>query len=851
MATFRTAAQLAADLQSAKQKAISDLADPTLKIASSSPLSQKETDNLKSTPATVANATPATENKLKTNTQQDTTKDETKQKVGDKTIKSFKPIDNPLDDYATYTYGLSLHIITPEIYRKVVNDPTYTYAPNGNVLIASAGRRGENFKRAANFEEDFYFENFKFTTIIGLNAKTRSTNSVEVTFTIIEPYGITLLNRLLATADNINAKNWNQLPFMLEIEFYGNKDDGGLVNPISEHSKFIPVKIIDCKIKASTKGAEYQFTAIPYNHVAFLENTASTPAFFEVQATTVKDFFDPNGNLKEFVEGLDKKDATRAELQRQERISASANQYSDAVSRKMQSTNEAELKKSGEAYKTAAAKHYTITSYAAAMNSYQLRLEKSGQQSKADVYLFKFDEAIGNSTIVIPKRNEVKNTPMATKGASSGAANLKTKTGAAGPAATGIDASKQLFSLNAGTSIIEVINMVMKNSDYIRSQIKENGEPIKQDTPLNWYKIIPEVILGDFDNVRQVYQKTITYHITKYEINNTKFNLATKSLPTSWAKEYNYMFTGKNNSILDFSIDFNVMFYTAMTADREKIQKIAITADQPDKTNGPTPPEQSNSSIAINATQPVASQSATTSDTSKDKTAVSANDLAKSLMSTSRGDMINVKLKISGDPGLIKQDDVFYGPSKGPAAVTDTGVIDKHNSLITDASEIYAMLNFRSPSDIDQTTGLMDFTSWTTSVFSGIYRIITVENVFDRGQFTQTLDMIRMFEQSEYDTVKPKTADKNERQNVASTPAEEEANKKLKMEQMQLENAKPIPALRNVPENEKDTRAIPVVTTDVPASAAAERAKLKEIVNTAPTRNVKNYVARNGPEGTW
>ena len=85
------------------------------------------------------------------------------------------------------------------------------------------------------------------------------------------------------------------------------------------------------------------------------------------------------------------------------------------------------------------------------------------------------------------------------------------------------------------------------------------------------------------------------------------------------------------------------------------------------------------------------------------------------------------------------------------------------------------MLEFRTPVDFDDSTGLMKFESVETSVFSGLYKIITVDNEFSHGQFIQTMDMIRIFDQPEYDTVDAKNIQTTERTEPAKTPAEQQA----------------------------------------------------------------------------
>ncbi len=583
---------------------------------------------------------------------------------------------NPLDQYVNYTYGLTLFALSPTEYNSLGAEGS----ESGKVLVVSAGRRGQGLARHSEFYEDFYFDGMKMTTLVGMNARSRSSNVIDIKFTIIEPYGISLLNRLLKVAEDVGAENWNEMPFLMQVDFYANNEDGSLVNPVPGQSKKIPMKLIECKVKVSTKGSEYQFAAVPYHHAAFLENAGSTPAFLEVTAKTVKDFFSSDKDAK--------------------------------------------------------------GSYTNALNSYQKTLEERKFQEYPDEYEFIIEEEIADALLVNPKRNNVRSAPTANN-------NFKLATTADGirahknpdsPATLGMDF--QVTPINAGTSIIDVINQVIRNSTYIANQVGNSGG----SGEIDWYKILPKVEIKSYDKIRKTYQKKYIYYIAKAKIYNTKYPDAPMSFPDKWSKEYNYIFTGQNQQILDFAIDFNTMFYTVMTAHRDKLKKPEVNPD-------PTAKEEDegydNSSkektIDPNQIKTVAGQTdvSTLAEGNNDVKNISANDLYKSIMSNSRGDMINVKLKISGDPEFIKQDDVIGEPTLDPTA----GEIGINNSLTTDGGEVHTYLNFRSPSDINQESALYDFEKYPDSVFNGIYRVITIENSFERGQFTQSLDLVRLFGQ--------------------------------------------------------------------------------------------------------
>jgi hypothetical protein len=308
------------------------------------------------------------------------------------------------------------------------------------------------------------------------------------------------------------------------------------------------------------------------------------------------------------------------------------------------------------------------------------------------------------------------------------------------------------------------------------------------------------------------------------------------------------MYTGLNQSILDFSIDFDSMFFTVLTADAAKGESIKVQAAGTVENNADTTSTDTDkkASIAINKYKNVSAQadSANTTNATQDKKTIDANDLHKSMMSSSRGDMINVKLKISGDPEFIKQDDLFFNPSNMVAQGQDLA-IDKHSSLTMDTQEIFALLEFRTPSDLNQDTGLMDFETYSTSVFSGIYRIITIENSFDKGQFTQSLDLVRLLDQPKYDSNTPPTESTQRAADPKTTADAAAATVKLG-EAQQMQNATDATTATTTttttPTTNKEVGKVEAVENKkanvIDVAPDLNRQALQKIDETAPTTSI-------------
>jgi hypothetical protein len=211
------------------------------------------------------------------------------------------------------------------------------------------------------------------------------------------------------------------------------------------------------------------------------------------------------------------------------------------------------------------------------------------------------------------------------------------------------------------------------------------------------------------------------------------------------------MYTGRNTEVIDLQIDFDMLYYQQLTAfPNAKAQgSTGETIQKPAPTNADTPPPQFPLIPATaEALQPLAvtyvsnDYRQTTLPGAASAFGTASGDLQRDLTSSSRGDMINIQLKIIGDPQLIKQDDLFYAQNISPP----TSQLTPNNSLYYDGGELYVNIIFQSPIDYDESTGLAipNLGSYTYNLFNGIYKIITVENNFRQGKFEQTLDLIRL-----------------------------------------------------------------------------------------------------------
>ena len=624
---------------------------------------------------------------------------------------SYMDLPNPLHSYPSYTYSLSLHLLTKDEWNAIALSGEYTPS---NVLIASAGRYdNSSFIRNQNFTDDFYIENLILNSVIGQTENNSGSNSIDLSFTIIEPYGVTLLDRIIDATKELNPPepNYLEASYLLQIDFFGSDDTGTIVHPIPNQTKHIPIRILSMDINVTVKGAEYKFTACPYNHGAFSQATQQTPANFEITADTIQEFFSISEPPKGYTQDT-----------RSEQVD---NGYGQGTI-------------------------YRKKSYASAVNAWNETLKNKKDLEVPDVIDFVFDPDIAKAKIVEKGKLPPKWAPYS---------DLSDKQAIAKGETTGLAAdinfNIKTYAINSGSSIESVLNYVIKNSSYILDQIVNpadfNGDLNKyiaakknlENEPFWWYKIIPKVILLDYDKIRQKRGRLIQYHVVKYAIRNMKVDFAPGAKATKPLKVYNYIYTGLNRDILDIDIKFNAAYYTSVTSNAGKglaEQGVAEQNESADKVDY-SGQQDANAIQPVKIVPIVGDQRSQATGQAQSGKSVLAGDAVRSILNSSQGDMLNLSLKILGDPQYIKQDDIFYPPDQNDPQnlITDNG------SIKTDGGQVYVQVSFNAPTDINESTGMVYYNpKYATSLFSGMYSVLTVESEFSRGQFTQKLEMVRL-----------------------------------------------------------------------------------------------------------
>jgi hypothetical protein len=546
---------------------------------------------------------------------------------------------------------------------------------------------------------------------------------------------------------------------MLQIDFLGY-DEKGAPKKLTDHTKYLPIKLIEMKIKPDASGSRYQIKAVPYHHQIYRQTIGVIPANFEITAKDINRLFKATGqdNLSDTIKSA-QQNANQVRAQTTKNMTRD---LADSLKPK-DPESQALIKAAGDsAYNRELSalnkKAINVASIGDGLNTWHKFLVEEKLHEKPDDFSFEFAEEIGNSPLVLEKKQtekkqapgskneDIKDGKAPTQGAKSAISNSSIYA---------VADAQNMYRVNAGSSIINLIDLCVRNSEYIRQQIKDANDQAASGAnndsrdsnsggggePLKWFKITAEVTkLGDFDRIRNDFSKSITYRINIYEVTNVKYPHVTQKKAATWDKEYNYFYTGKNTDVINVDINFDTMFYTAVSTNPSRFKETNQVPDfldtvQTEKKSemccqtGVPFPRQHRAIVQL-------SDLTTAGYPNRDSKTLAVSDLSSSLMNNSRGDMLSLKLEIIGDPDFIKQDDLFYTQSVGMSKV--------NNSIGTDDGQINVKLNFKLPHDWTRDKGLL--TPSTDTVFDGLYRVLRVDSTFERGMFKQSLEMIRLYD---------------------------------------------------------------------------------------------------------
>jgi hypothetical protein len=635
--------------------------------------------------------------------------------------KPGRRLQNPLGEFSSYTYQLTLYMITPDAYdafiqsgRKTIDVLTGANAAGSSggayIIAQSGGINNKSSKRAPGFELDYYIDDLKIVSNTNGKETQTSSNVSEMSFNIYEPYGFSFISKLKFAAEELQkkskTKNFEGLQnpskqfFILGVRFQGYDKNGKVINGTETFSStgdvldpnatknggvfqtFYDIMLTGIKFKIDGRATTYNITAAslpPTTAMGIKRGRIDRGA--TIVANTVREAIDGEG---EGVEGL---------------------------LTKLNKTQQDSLKN----------KSIEIP------NVYKVRFIGNKEE-------LGFKE-LETATIVSKADLDKSKWRMS---------NIKNSTGVNDSTSTAAkpDSTKRQIVFPSDTPILQAITQIVAQSSYLEDAMKvvytdslqpdsgtDSDDEQKPDTnkTIRWYNLSSEVKCLGWDNKVGDFAFEITYVIQPYDtpvVMSAYTNAAAKYYGPH--KRYEYWYTGKNSEIINYEQTLNNAYFNVA---------IAPTGD-------------GTSQGGATDVSTVASKRQNESRLGKPDVGMEAqNSYMTSLFDP--GSYAEAKITILGDPDFLVQEspgsinDVynqFYG--------TDGYTINANGG------QVFIEINFKEAQDYKNSTGLLSinesilFWKYPSAILKDIasrgggvsYLVIKVTSMFKGGKFTQDIN---------------------------------------------------------------------------------------------------------------
>ena len=684
---------------------------------------------------------------------------------------------NPLDQFASYTYAISVYLLSSSQYERLLRGKTKKI--DGYFLLFQSGgapvNRGgikEGMGAADNvttgdsgrnpfFPYDYYIDSLTLDTSPLGKATGASHMTASMKLVVNEPNGITLIDNLYSAVANLQQKdgsgkvNYTAADYLAVIRFYGQGADG---NPVQVHAsggaaieKFIPFKLAAINWSIGSKMVTYEWDCVPQGQlIAGYTARGSVPHDMQITSTTV-------GKLL----GNDVTYSSTETKANDPGASTTAPAAQDATGRLTAasdprvSATQATPAAPSKAIAAPTTKKSITQGLMGALTKFQeeLTVTQQGQTTSifdiADRYFIKFVDGVGLDGKVIPASAiadatiTLPNTKI-TKKLVGQAKNSETEN--LDPNKQAIDNASHTFSITAGQMITQAIELAIRNSSYIQGQAlvrqTSDGYQVPNDdkikSPMSWFNIIMNAAPrpGGIDPKRNDHAFDITYTIKPYRLQNFNSKYFPPSRFAGVHKSYPYWFTGQNTAVMEYQETMNALY------------SITVSGSDPKNSAAAKIREAATSSLRDIAkyNYSVTSGQSTqgSADTRLNETSANAADYL-----FSPGDLANSKIKILGDPDWIQQGSLFREIKTGESQVTDITGFGEDGSISFETGDVLYEVVWQRPEDYDLNTGVADPYGGGYSgrankarepIQSRVYQAVKIISEFRQGSFYQTIE---------------------------------------------------------------------------------------------------------------
>ena len=635
-----------------------------------------------------------------------------------------KRLKNPLGNFSSYTYQISLYMITPDAYNAFIESGrrdiyAFNTAAAGNegaggafLIAQSGGINNQSQQRAPGFDFDYGIDNLSFKTNTNGKENQTESNVTDIKFTIIEPYGFSFLTKMRNASDALvgyanqlgltGPENPSKQFFILGIRFFGYDEAGNIItgrenydgNTLDPNSNgnglfqiYYDINITSIKFKLDGRATTYQVTAVSLGpQGAFSVKRGLINSNKEVSAATAGEAFD---------ELLDKLNKEQLEMQKNKSI-----KY----------PNKYDVVYLGDARKIA----------------------ESSLVSPEDLDKFKFPGSGAKSTTQSNDAAAVRSQP---------------------------DTTKRNITFNQGTPILTALNNIVTQSSFLRDALKvvyttaieppktggfEENKPGSR-RKIQWYNVSAELSNAVWDDMIADWAYDITYVIQTYE---------TPVIDSSYAnpgstyygphKRYEYWYTGKNSEVIAYEQNLDNTYYNTVLDGGTGSETNSAGGEAPADSSTTAGNGTGNASNGPTGVSKRPGQRTNRPRLGKLGNAMEAqNNYLTSLFDP--GAYAKAKITILGDPDFLMQDQTssenqIYNRFYGSDGFT----------ISPNGGQVYIEIDFKEAVDYESETGVLKindsilFWKYPDNISKKVkgvsYMVLSVTSTFANGSFKQVIE---------------------------------------------------------------------------------------------------------------
>lgn len=719
---------------------------------------------------------------------------------------------NKLNHFRSYNYRLKLSAITIDNFNSGnhISSSNIIIASSGGTPTGS--RNIQTYaEEQLGINVEYFIDDLNIDALVVPNNGTSTSEATQMSFTVTEPYSIGLFFESLnvAALEAGFRAGAMEAPFLISIDFIGHTDKD-TTESLPTHN--FAIKIVDLKFNATGSGSTYQIQAIPANHQVFTDTFQEVTTDVKIKGQSVDEVLSLNETSLQFLlneqelDRVSKNEKTVADkyyivfpkdpTQVQSSIDGQRSLTQGAVGVRnttdfgaMSPEDYSFHNKNKFKVRSGTGVANTTNHGAVAPEDYQDHNKNKtdafggagpddgtrGNQSVTDSVTDPLDAFGGAGPIVrglSRKDIPVQSGPLTrttkvnsnsnqfgsslitdnfqTKGTSPfGVDNLIWDNGVYKRGSMSIDPNNREFTFSPGTKIEKMIEEVILSSEWAEGLVDLKPG---SDKKIEWFRIDGQLKIISDDNGagRPAYE--FIFAVIPYQMDYGKFDNSSdrdyNQLIQDCIKAYNYTYTGKNIDVLDFEFKIDNSFFrpitdTQATEDKHKAgvateEQTAIS--QNDVSQATDGYEAAAGRFSQRSEKVVSTGTNIKGGSAKKTDKKRVAEHFQTLVMQSDIENIALDLTIWGDPYYLIDNDAGNQRFAANKFTTTNGTIN------TKSTEVDILIKFNSAIDYNLRNTLQINPN---SAFNGVYKVITISTALSKGQFVQTLSLLRRPGQSD------------------------------------------------------------------------------------------------------